>query len=310
MKGRRAVQQAYLSSFLPLKGGRAVIDDYYEELSRKTGRRPGQLVESSAPNAPVPQRVLERRHEARQENRERERHRRRPDAFTHAATDLKGESVVTTFGDAGESPFERAKSYTTRRANMMRGELNERNWMMEMARSVRGMNHELLAGRAERMRGFPRPYAIMEDNISDEESGGGGVGDGDGEVGDEADDKDKRTSSKRQKKPAGSDLPIGVYEALSNAPHYPLTTQPQFARLERLQERPLLDPAPGHAFSRTSTGTGASSTPDAHRLAILGGAKVGSSAWGVASVDQRVALPFPRAAPDLRIPAAHSVHEM
>ena len=119
--------------------GRMVTDDYYEAQARANGCKEG---------APVAMPSIEeilRAERRRESDRERERGRRRPDAATHTTIDPQGEAVVTTFGDAGHSPFERAGPWAQRRALLQRADLTEENWMAEYARSVRAMNAEILA---------------------------------------------------------------------------------------------------------------------------------------------------------------------
>jgi chromatin structure-remodeling complex protein RSC7 len=293
-----AVRNVYkLHGARVIKNGRAVIDDYYEELARKTGRRPGQLVDSASANAPVPARLTERRQEARREMRQRERDHRRPDTFSHGLTDSLGNQLVTTFGDTGESPFERAKSWSTRRQNSLRSEINETTWMMEMARSVRGINAEILAGHAERRRGFPRPYVALDE--SDDESG------------DEIDKEPEQNGQAKhvQKQSRHDEPPIGVYEALSNVVHYPVTTQPRLARLERIYDRPLVGKLANGATHDAQAHHTHDSSSHPGKFAVLGGAKVGPGGWGIASIEQRVEMPARCPSPRLRVPAGHSAHE-
>ncbi|WFD23523.1 chromatin structure-remodeling complex subunit RSC7 [Malassezia equina] len=130
--------------------GRLVTDDYYEAQARAEGKKEG---------APVAMPSLDdilRAERRRESDRERERGRRRPDASTYTTIDAQGETIVTTFGDAGHAPFERAASSAPRRALLQRADLSEDNWMAEYARSVRNMNAELLSARREQMVAFPR----------------------------------------------------------------------------------------------------------------------------------------------------------
>ncbi|WFD19893.1 chromatin structure-remodeling complex subunit RSC7 [Malassezia caprae] len=109
--------------------GRMVTDDYYEAQARADGKKEG---------APVAMPSLDdilRAERRRESDRERERGRRRPDASTYTTIDAQGETVVTTFGDAGHAPFERAESSAQRRALLQRADLSEDNWMAEYARS-------------------------------------------------------------------------------------------------------------------------------------------------------------------------------
>ncbi|CCU99098.1 unnamed protein product [Malassezia sympodialis ATCC 42132] len=130
--------------------GRMVTDDYYEAQARAEGKKEG---------APVAMPSLDdilRAERRRESDRDRERGRRRPDASTYTTVDAQGETIVTTFGDAGHAPFERAEASAPRRALLQRADLSEDNWMAEYARSVRSMNAELLAARREQMVAFSR----------------------------------------------------------------------------------------------------------------------------------------------------------
>ena len=237
-----------------IKDGRFVVDDYYEREARESGKREGQLAQG-AEEETQPARAVERRREA---ERERDRQRRRPDAYTFSTADMQGNAIYTTFGDAGLSPFERSKGWNARRVNLQRADIDEENWMMEMARSVRGMNREIMLSRKERLKAFGRPFEGLE---------------GPGKDGDQALVVGDAGEPGAAKKEDSNGLPIGFFEPVTNMPHYSVATQPTRARLERASERPLLD--------GTLSG----------RNAVLGGAKVGSQGWGVASFDQLVELP-------------------
>jgi chromatin structure-remodeling complex protein RSC7 len=245
-----------------IKNGTFIVDDYYEKEARETGQKEvgNQTVgeERSASVAPKP---VEKRRDA---DRDRDRARRRPDAYTFSTADVHGNAIYTTFGDGGSSPFERAKGWNARRVNLQRADIDEENWMIEMARSVRGMNHEILLSRNERLKAFARPYETSEGRGKDGDQGLLDENDEDGL---------KRDNSQG--------LPIGFFEPMTNMPHYSSSTQPTWASLERVYERPL---------SKTSkdVNSGGSKGP-----AILGNAKVGSQGWGLASIDQRVVLPSP-----------------
>lgn len=126
--------------------GRHVTDDYYEADARADpARREGTLV--SVPSIDDMLRV-ERRRDA-----DRERGRRR-DASTYTTIDAHGETVVTTFGDGGQSPFERAALWPQRRAALQRANVTEENWALETARSVQALNAELADARRERLVAF------------------------------------------------------------------------------------------------------------------------------------------------------------
>ena len=125
--------------------GRHVTDDYYEADARAEGRREGAVV--SVPSIDDIMRV-ERRRDA-----DRERGRRR-DAATYRTVDSQGDTVITTFGDAGQSPFERAAQWPQRRAALQRANITEENWMAEVARSAQALNSELSDARRERLVAF------------------------------------------------------------------------------------------------------------------------------------------------------------
>ncbi|PWN20099.1 hypothetical protein BCV69DRAFT_283634 [Microstroma glucosiphilum] len=138
-----------------IKGGRAVIDDYYEADAKaaleKSGRHEdqGQVVEAEDYRSHA-----ERRRDA---DRERDRTRRPPDAHTTALYDFHGNLITTTFGDNGAPPFVRSSGWPSRRAAQIRADLSEENWMLEMARNVQGMNAELAENRKERLMKFTDP---------------------------------------------------------------------------------------------------------------------------------------------------------
>ncbi|MCO5588334.1 hypothetical protein L7F22_042289 [Adiantum nelumboides] len=361
-----------------ISGGKHVTDDYYEKAAREAGKIEGETATeaheeefssgggmnnaNANPNLGLqPIRTLEK---SRPAERDRDNKRRRPDAFTHATTDLHGNPWFTTFGDSGEAPFERAKAWPARRQNTQRTELNEGNWMIEMARSVRGMNRELLVSHSERLRAFGRPFEAIEGLPDDEEeqveevvkekqNKVEGEADDSGEVKSGAEEEEVEanatTSPKKKRKTASSaHLPIGLYEPLTNLPHYPITTQSRWANFERIHERPMIGNGPainksalhdrpvtnGHHHVKNEN-DGDTSMADVsgdsenvpqgvqngktvikgekeheNKGPILGGGKVGSYAWGVASIEQRVQLPQPRQGHDVRISARASASEV
>ncbi|WFD43653.1 chromatin structure-remodeling complex subunit RSC7 [Malassezia psittaci] len=129
--------------------GRMVLDDYYEADARKEGHREGALV-----SMPSIEWIL-RAERRRESDRERDKGRRRPDAATYTTIDPQGESVLTTFGDAGHSPFERAGQWIQRRQALQRADLTEENWMLEYARGVASLNADLAESRRERKTALP-----------------------------------------------------------------------------------------------------------------------------------------------------------
>ncbi|PWN35056.1 uncharacterized protein FA14DRAFT_160383 [Meira miltonrushii] len=356
-----------------ISGGKHVTDDYYEKAAREAGKIEGEPATdaqeeefssggglgNSIANTNVglqPIRPMEKSRPAERDNK-----RRRPDAFTHATTDLHGNPWFTSFGDSGEAPFERAKAWPARRQNTQRAELNEGNWMIEMARSVRGMNRELLMSHAERLRAFGRPFEAIEGLPEDEEeeeaeikqkqNEAEGEADESGDVKSGAEEEEivADTSSttapanKKRKSASSAHLPIGLYEPLTNLPHYPITTQSRWANFERIHERPIIGSRPvlngshddkpftnginnvkSEIEGDTSMADVSADSEDAphgvqngkttikaeKKGPILGGGKVGSYAWGVASIEQRVQLPQPRQGHDVRVSARASASEM
>ncbi|WFC99966.1 chromatin structure-remodeling complex subunit RSC7 [Malassezia yamatoensis] len=129
--------------------GRMVLDDYYEADARKEGHREGALV-----SMPSIEWIL-RAERRRESDRERDKGRRRPDAATYTTIDPQGESVLTTFGDAGHSPFERAGQWIQRRQALQRADLTEENWILEYARGVASLNADLAESRRERKTALP-----------------------------------------------------------------------------------------------------------------------------------------------------------
>jgi chromatin structure-remodeling complex protein RSC7 len=269
-----------------IKDGRFILDDYYEAEARESGKMETDAVIEEETVAPQP-RAVERKRDA-----DRDRGRRRPDAFTFSTSDLQGNAIYTTFGDAGLSPFERARGWNARRVNLQKADIDETNWMMEMARSVRGMNHEILVSRNERLKAFPRPYEGIDPEVEEEEEEEKKAKEEDAEVEDKEEGEEKQEQKKKKAKP--SKLPVGFFEPLTNMPHYSSLTQPSWATLSRVRERPLLG---------KQTDDGSDGAP------ILGNAKVGSHGWGLASFDQIVSLPLPKAR-EVVVPAGASAEEV
>ena len=235
-----------------LSGGKAVIDDYYEAAARASGAKEGKTVGGMS---------AEDQERKREADRDRDRSRRRPDAFTHTSFDAQGEPVVTVFGDAGQSPFVRAGTWASRRTMLQRAEVTEENWMLEMARSVRGMNSEIADTRRERTVAFPRfddGLGSGEDApVKDEEQIDGEADPEDDEAAlwdrppweQEARAKDNsktnevlaRLEAKRQ---AAEELareakkrrapPLGIYEPTTHMPHFSINTQPRWALVEKV----------------------------------------------------------------------------
>ena len=233
--------------------GRMVLDDYYEANARREGHREGALV-----SMPSIEGIL--RAERRRENdRERERGRRRPDAATYTTIDAQGEAVLTTFGDAGHTPFERAGPWAQRRLALQRADLTEENWLAEYARGVAALNADLAEGRRERLTALPNtgvraPLAApLEDAaamqpLDDEhllhdvrppwERGA----DDAPRAARQAAARAERLRARREAEP-----PVGVLEPHTYRMQVARDTQPLHARLTKLAD------APGAAHARLAT---------------------------------------------------------
>lgn len=273
-----------------IKNGRNVIDDYYESAARakleKSGKADtaGQLLPDEDP----------RSHEQRRRDtdRERDRTRRPPDAINHVTTDAGGRMVNTIFGDSGASPFMRSLNHPSRRMAQMRADLSEENWLIEMSRNVQGMNRELAENRLERLMKFRRwdegvdetmkQQKLVQQQQQKEEEEATAQAAAAMEV-DEADmsalDAQRAAaarvaaSTKRDRAQEIYDHdgsgPVGLYDPVTNLPHFSLFTQPRKARFEKLAPRPVFaDHEDLHMESKR---------------AVLGGSKVGSGAFGVAT---------------------------
>ena len=225
--------------------GRMVTDDYYEAQARANGCKEG---------APVAMPSIEeilRAERRRESDRERERGRRRPDAATHTTIDPQGEAVVTTFGDAGHSPFERAGPWAQRRALLQRADLTEENWMAEYARSVRAMNAEILASRRERLVAFsPRPRRESADAPPSDPAHAMLPSDAEHircdtrppwerpALGDVAAAHERAQRAAVAAEARAREPPIGLYDPHTHMPHYAVTTQPQHAFMEKICDEP------------------------------------------------------------------------
>lgn len=270
-----------------LSGGKAVIDDYYEAAARASGVKEGKTVGGMS---------TEEQEKRREAERERERPKKKADTFSYTTIDPQGDPVVTQFGDAGQAPWVRAGNWQSRKAALQRMDITEENWMLEMARSVRGMNIELIETRRDRLSAFPRfnRYIDIDDKFAAEEVKDE-VADGEAEPEDDpealhdlppwerqklptATEEDQEQESKRRKALLQESLdaqrrrgpPIGVYEPNTHLPHFSVLTQPTQAAFAKLAQRPAYidDQAQARGDQRP----------------LLGGDKLGSGAWGVASV--------------------------
>lgn len=184
------------------------MDDYYEGAARAAGKREGETVGGgSDEDGPT------RAQRQRDADRDRDRTRRRPDANSYTSFDAAGEAIVTTFGDGGQAPFVRAGSWAARRAALARADLTEQNWMLEAARSVRGMNAELVETRRERLVAFRGPQLPNEESESESESGKE-EGEGEGDEEEEEEGVDDRPPWERE---AESGLPENDSEIANNA---------------------------------------------------------------------------------------------
>ncbi|PWN47332.1 hypothetical protein IE53DRAFT_335603 [Violaceomyces palustris] len=334
-----------------IKGGKSVIDDYYEAEARASGKKEGQAVGG------ISQEEQERRREA---DKERDRSRRRPDTYTHTSVDAQGEPFTTTFGDSGLNPLARAGNWSLRKQMLQRADVNEENWMLELAKSVRGMNTELYETRRDRLVAFRRfdnglaeqEYyeSSDEDEDEDEDEEGEAGAEGDADPADDEQAKEdlppwERESQKSASPPAaaGSIIksktednddamqvdqqegggetsglsssaaavakkarrkrpapPIGIYEPFTHLPHFATSTQPAWARIEKVAARPkyIKDPR-----QQTKDGTGASDD-----VPILGGGRMGATAWGLASFSTELVNPPPPSSV-VRIPAPPKLSE-
>ena len=270
-----------------LSGGKAVIDDYYEAEARASGVKEGKTVGGMS---------TEEQEKRRDAERERERPKKKADTFSYTTIDPQGDPVVTQFGDAGQAPWVRAGNWQSRKVALQRVDITEENWMLEMARSVRGMNTELNETRRDRLSAFPRFNRYLDiDDVADKEEAKEEVADGEAEPEDdpealndlppwereklpEATEEEVEEGNKKRKALLQDNLdaqrrrgpPIGVYEPNTHLPHFSILTQPSQASLVKLAQRPAYINDPGAARG--------------DRRPILGGDKIGSGAWGIASI--------------------------
>ncbi|SNX82439.1 uncharacterized protein MEPE_01145 [Melanopsichium pennsylvanicum] len=277
-----------------LSGGKAVIDDYYEAQARASGVKEGKTVGGMS---------LEEQEKRREAERERERPKKKADTFSYTTIDPQGDPVVTQFGDAGQAPWVRAGNWQSRKAALQRLEITEQNWMLEMARSVRGMNTELNETRRDRLSAFPRFSRYLDiDGLTGVEEAKKEVADGEAEPEDDpealnylppweraklasATEEELQESNKKRKATLQDDLdaqrrrgpPIGVYEPNTHLPHFSVLTQPSQASLVKLAQRPAYINDPGQERG--------------DRRPILGGNKLGSGGWGLASISVECLAP-------------------
>lgn len=270
-----------------LNGGKAVIDDYYEAEARASGIKEGKTVGGMS---------TEEQEKRREAERERERPKKKADTFSYTTIDPQGDPVVTQFGDAGQAPWVRAGNWQSRKAALQRIDITEENWMLEMARSVRGMNTELNETRKDRLSAFPRFNRYVGiDGAADVEEAKAEIADGEAEPEDDPEALNDLPPWEREQLPAATvqeveegdkkrkalvqdhlesqrrrGPPIGVYEPTTHLPHFSVLTQPSHASLVKLAQRPAYIDDPGHARG--------------DRRPLLAGDKLGSGAWGIASV--------------------------
>ncbi|TKY85112.1 hypothetical protein EX895_006192 [Sporisorium graminicola] len=279
-----------------LSGGKAIIDDYYEAEARASGVKEGKTVGGMS---------TEEQEKRREAERERERPKKKADTFSYTTIDPQGDPVVTQFGDAGQAPWVRAGNWQSRKAALQRMDITEENWMLEMARSVRGMNTELNDTRKDRFSAFPRfnRYLDIADVVTADESKDE-VADGEAEPEDDPEALNDLPPWEREKLPVPkaeeleegskkrqallqdkldtqrrSGPPIGVYEPNTHLPHFSVLTQPTQASFVKLAQRPAY-------IDDQSQARG-------DRRPILGGDKLGSGAWGIASVSVECLPPAP-----------------
>uniref|UniRef100_V5GK43 Uncharacterized protein n=1 Tax=Kalmanozyma brasiliensis (strain GHG001) TaxID=1365824 RepID=V5GK43_KALBG len=238
-----------------LSGGKAIIDDYYEAEARASGVKEGKTVGGMSNEEQEKRRELER---------ERDRPKKKVDTFSFTTIDPQGDPVVTQFGDSGQAPYVRAGNWQSRRAALQRSDITEDNWMLEMARSVRGMNSELNETRKDRLSAFPRFNRYLDvDDAAKAEQLKEAVADGEAEPEDDPEALNDLPPWERENLPAATateleddskkrqDLlqdkleaqrrqgpPIGVYEPNTHLPHFSVLTQPTQASFVKLAQRP------------------------------------------------------------------------
>lgn len=278
-----------------LSGGKAVVDDYYEAEARASGAKEGKTVGGMS---------IEEQEKRREAERERERPKKKADTFSYTTIDPQGDPVVTQFGDAGQAPWVRAGNWQSRKAALQRMDITEQNWMLEMARSVRGMNAELAETRRDRLSAFPRFNRYLDIDDDNAEEAKEEVADGEAEPEDDPEALNDLPPWEREKLPTATaeeleegskkrqallqdkldtqrsrGPPIGVYEPNTHLPHFSVLTQPTQASFVKLAQRPAY-------IDDQSQARG-------DRRPILGGDKLGSGAWGIASVSFECLPPAP-----------------
>ncbi|WFD36206.1 chromatin structure-remodeling complex subunit RSC7 [Malassezia cuniculi] len=212
--------------------GRHVTDDYYEHEARSEGKREGALI-----SVPSIEDILraERRRDA-----DRDRGRRK-DAATYRTVDPQGETVITTFGDSGQSPFERAAQWIQRRAALQRANITEENWMAEIARSVQTLNSELAEARRERLVAFssasnaaPQPIAAPSDESEfldfDDRAPWAKPP--------HAAEALRRARARARRQAAAREPPVGLYEPHTHTAHVSTDTQPTRSFCSRVDTVP------------------------------------------------------------------------
>ncbi|KAJ9477696.1 Chromatin structure-remodeling complex subunit RSC7 [Pseudozyma hubeiensis] len=271
-----------------LSGGKAIVDDYYEAEARASGVKEGKTVGGMS---------MEEQEKRREAERERERPKKKADVFSYTTIDPQGDPVVTQFGDAGQAPWVRAGNWQSRKAALQRMDITEENWMLEMARSVRGMNTELNETRRDRLSAFPRfnRYVDVDDVVAPSDELKEEVADGEAEPEDDpealndlppwererlpvvsAEEQEEESEKRKTALQESLDAerrrgpPIGVYEPNTHLPHFSVLTQPTQAAFVKVAQRP--------AYIDDQAGARGDRRP------ILGGDKLGSGAWGVASI--------------------------
>lgn len=242
--------------------GRMVLDDYYEALACKEGHREGALV-----SMPSIEGIL-RAERRRESDRERDRGRRRPDAATYTTVDPHGEAVVTTFGDAGHTPFERAGPWAQRRLALQRADLTEENWIAEYARGVASLNADLAESRRERRTALPHtgvrapPAAPLQDGaamhtvldehiLHDTRPPWERAHDAEGAAARAARQAAARAQQLRARRAA--EPPVGVFEPHTYRMQVARETQPVHAVHTKVHDAPQLAHAPGAVRAHLAT---------------------------------------------------------
>ncbi|KAF9267932.1 hypothetical protein L218DRAFT_854726 [Marasmius fiardii PR-910] len=250
--------------------GRWVTDDYYEDkvLAEITerGLKAGDLVgELPDPNASSAKDAAAAAMDAR-------------NALANLESDRGGGGSIyraggptTIFGGSGWGPYSDGPLNAVRKSVLTRDGVNEENWMFRMAQKVGEATEEWRRCREKAIGKVRESDGPLSEAV--------GLVDGDlpdgkrKQKGDNMDiDGVSNTAGKKRKLSSRSDfdrgLALGAYDPHTGMMFYHPSTQPTRSRME-----PIPDSAP----------------PGPRR--VLGGAKAGSSGWGIAWLDTIMELP-------------------